>query len=88
MEITKTDIYSIDNAAKKSGACIILVGHVDVKIGEHVVCNNNFGMGATYEEALTNLKKRCSRTNDMSDVVAIEITNVDIDGKPFMCHGC
>ena len=88
MKIEQGDIYTIDCAAKKRNAGNILIGHVNVRVGEFVVKCNNFGMGTSYAKALNNLKQRCSNINDMSDVIDFEITDVDIDGKPFMGHGC
>ena len=84
MEIDQIHIEDMNSVAERYNEKIGLVGSVDVKVGEHIVRNNNFGFGKTYKEALENLKRRCSRTDDMNDAVDVEVKTVYIGDAFYM----
>lgn len=84
MKINQDAINEMNKCAMLRKEEIALIGHVTVKRGNFEVKCHNFGLGGTYEEALENLKARCSYTGDKTDIINIDIHTVEVGETFFM----
>lgn len=84
MKIDTNAIVDMNKSAALQNEEITLVGYVTVKRGGFEIRCHNFGIGYSYEEALENLKSRCSREDDKSDVISVDVHDVYVGETFFM----
>ena len=84
MIIDTNAIRDINKSAEVNNEEVAVVGHVTVKRGGFEIRCHNFGLGKNYEEAFENLKRRCSRNDDGSDITDVNVHDVYVGETFFM----
>ena len=82
MIINTNAIHEINNCAYVNKEEVTVIGHVTVKRGGFEIRCHNFGIGSSFEEGMESLKRRCTRTDDLSDIVSVDVHTVYI-GETF-----